>query len=122
MIGSFLVGDNIDGVISLILSAICSWIFFYILINISVIILRNKRPEVARSYKVPFYPLPQIIASVGLVITFFYLAPPDIPASQIYIPFFIMLGICALYAFFRIRGTKDAKLWEAVPMEELMGD
>jgi len=120
MIGSFWVGDNIDGVISLILSAICSWIFFYILINISVILLRRKRPDLSRSYKVPLFPIPQIIASLGLVITFFYLAPPNISAGQIYIPFFIMLGLCAIYAFFRIQQSKKANLWASVSVEDLM--
>jgi len=114
MIGSFWVGDNIDGVISLILSAICSWIFFYILINISVVLLRNKRPDLVRSYKVPLFPIPQILASLGLIVTFFYLAPPNISATQIYVPFFIMLGLCAIYAFFRIQQSKKANLWTPV--------
>jgi len=84
MLGALLVGKNIDGVFSLILSAICSWIFFYALINLSVIRLRNRRKDLDRPYKVPFYPLPQIIALIGMVITFIYLTPPFLTPQQIY--------------------------------------
>ena len=116
MVGSFFVGENIDGVFSLILSAICSWIFFYALVNLSVIKLRNRRKDLKRPYKVPFYPIPQIIALVGMVITFIYLTPPFLTAQQIYIPFLIMLSLCALYAFFTVK--KDR--WKPVEPEELM--
>jgi len=116
MVGAFLVGENVDGVFSLILSAICSWIFFYALINFSVIALRRRRKDLARPYKIPFYPLPQIVALVGLVITFIYLTPPFLTAQQIYIPFLIMLGLCATYAFFTVK--KDR--WKPVEPEELM--
>ncbi len=116
MVGALLVGENIDGVFSLILSAICSWIFFYALINISVIKLRIRRKDLKRPYKVPFFPIPQIVALIGLLITFFNLTPPFLTFSQIYIPFFIMLSLCALYAFFCVK--KDR--WKPVEPEELM--
>ena len=116
MAGSFLVGENVDDVFSLILSAICSWIFFYVLINLSVIILRTRRKDLKRPYKIPFYPLPQIIALTGMVITFIYLTPPFLTARQIYIPFLIMLFLCALYAFFTVKKNR----WKAVEPEELM--
>jgi amino acid transporter len=113
MVGSFLLGANVDGVISLILSAVCSWIFFYALINIAVVILRIRRPDIARPYRSRLYPIPQIAATIGLLITFFYLAPPTIPPLQIYIPFFIMLGVCALYAFFWLKNA-NVEMWKAV--------
>jgi amino acid transporter len=120
MLGSFLLGANVEGVISLILSAICSWIFFYVLINIAVILLRNRRPDLPRPYKTPFYPIPQILATLGLLITFFYLTPPNLTAAQIYIPFFFMLGLCALYAFFWLQNAKT-DMWKPVEPEEILG-
>ena len=119
MIGSFLMGTNIDGVFQLILAAICSWIFFYLLVNISVILLRRRRPDIHRPFKTPCYPLPQLLAIVGLFITFFFLTPPFLKASQIYIPFFIMLAICAIYAFIWLKRMK-VDLWKPVEPEEIL--
>jgi amino acid transporter len=120
MIGTFLIGTNIEGVFSLILSAICSWIFFYILVNLCVIILRVKRPDLARPYKAPFYPIPQIVAILGLIVTFFYLTPPFLQPSQIYFSFFIMLGLCAVYSFYWIKFVQKKDLWKRVSVEELL--
>jgi amino acid transporter len=120
MLGSLLIGNNLDGVFSLILSAICSWIFLYLLVNFAVILLRNRRPDLHRPYKVPMYPLPQILATVGLLITFFYLTPPFLTPVQIYLPFLAMLGICAAYAFFWIKFKQKMALWKPVEPEELM--
>jgi amino acid transporter len=119
MVGTVLIGSNLDGVFSLILSAICSWIFFYVLVNLAVIILRNRRPDLARPYKAPLYPLPQILAILGLLVTFFYLTPPFLTAKQIYLPFFVMLGLCAAYAFYWIKFVQKGNLWTPVEPEEL---
>jgi len=40
-------------------------------------------------------------------------------ASQIYIPFFIMLAICAVYAFFWLKIQK-VDLWKPVEPEEIL--
>ena len=120
MIGTVWIGTNIDGVFALILSAICSWIFFYVLVNISVMILRIKRPDLHRPYKIPLYPIPQVLAIIGLFITFFYLTPPFLKPSEIYIAFFAMLGLCAAYSFYWIKFVQKKDLWTRVPVEELL--
>ncbi len=122
MVGTFLIGTNTEGVFSLILSAICSWIFFYVLVNISVIILRIKRPDLARPYQTPFYPIPQILAILGLLVTFFYLTPPFLQPSQIYFSFFAMLSLCAAYSFYWIKFVQKKDLWQRVSVEELLGN
>jgi amino acid transporter len=122
MVGTFLIGTNTEGVFSLILSAICSWIFFYILVNLSVILLRIRRPDLIRPYKIPFYPIPQITATIGLFITFFYLTPPFLKPAQIYFSFFIMLAICAVYSFFWIKFVQKKDLWKPVSIEEILSN
>jgi len=119
MVGTFLIGTNLDGVFQLILAAICSWIFFYLLVNISLILLRRRRPNIERPFKTPFYPIPQVLAIGGLMITFFYLTPPFLQPSQIYVPFFIMLAICAIYAFVWLKRQK-MDLWKPVEPEEIL--
>ncbi len=119
MVGTFLIGTDIDGVFVLILAAICSWIFFYLLVNISVIRLRTRRPDLHRPFKAPLYPIPQLLAIIGLMITFFYLTPPFLNASQIYIPFFIMLAICAAYSIIWLKRQRE-DLWKPIEPEELL--
>ncbi len=119
MVGTFILGTNLDGVFQLILAAICSWIFFYVLINVSLIVLRIRRPDIDRPFKSPLYPLPQIFAIIGLLICFVFLTPPFLTKSQIYIPFFIMLSICGIYAFVWLKKHKR-DLWTPVEPEEIL--
>lgn len=98
----------IDGIITLVLAGVCAWIFSYILVNVSVIMLRQRRPEIKRYYKTPFYPIPQIVGSIGMALTLIFIAPPGIPGSAIYIPFLVMLAVCAAIAFVYTRGREHA--------------
>ena len=45
---------------TLVLAAVCAWGFAYILVNLSVISLRLRRPDLPRPYRTPFFPIPQI--------------------------------------------------------------
>jgi amino acid transporter len=102
------------------LAAVCAWIFSYILVNISVVILRMKRPDLNRPYKTPLYPLPQIVSTVGLLITLWYIAPPFLTRSQIYLPFVVMLIFCALIALVFTYGVQKVDPWSRVEPEVLL--
>lgn len=119
IVGAIIIDGDIPGIINLILAAVMAWIFSYILVNISVIVLRSRRPDLDRPYKTPLYPLPQILASVGMLVAAWYIAPPGVTRGEIYTPFFIMLGICALYALIWTYGVKRINPWTPVDPEEL---
>jgi amino acid transporter len=121
-IGAIWIGGDIDGVVTLILAAVCAWIFSYILVNISVVLLRNRRPDLHRPYKTPFYPLPQILGTLGMLITFWFISPPFLTRSQIYIPFVIMLGLCAAFALIWTYGVKRMDPWTPVEPEILIAE
>jgi amino acid transporter len=44
----------------------------FIMVVISFFVLRKKKPDMARPYKVPFYPLTPIIALVGSILAFLF--------------------------------------------------
>ncbi len=48
----------------LILAAVCAWGVAYLLVTLSVVMLRIRRPDLPRAYRSPWFPLPQIISSV----------------------------------------------------------
>ena len=39
-----------------------------VLINLSVVVLRIRRPELPRAYRAPCFPLPQLLASLGIFV------------------------------------------------------
>jgi len=93
VIGANWIQGNNDGILAMILAAVCAWIFSYILVNISVVVLRRQRPDLDRPYKTPLYPLPQVVGTIGMLVTLWYIAPPFLTRGQIYTPGGIMLAI-----------------------------
>jgi len=93
----YLKGD-LDQILHLILAAVCSWGVAYLLVTLSVVMLRIRRPDLPRAYRSPLFPIPQIISSVGIIIAIWYIAPPGMDSMDVYVPFGAMLGLTALYA------------------------
>jgi len=122
IVGAVLLDGDIPSIINLILAAVMAWIFSYLLVNISVIMLRRRRPELPRPYKTPLYPLPQVLASAGMLVAGWYITPPGLTRSDIYTPFFIMLGVCALYALVWTYGVQKTNPWTPVEPETLMAE
>jgi amino acid transporter len=89
---------DLDRIMPLVLAAVCSWGVAYLLINASIVVLRMRRPDLPRAWRIPLFPLPQILASVGIAVAIWYIAPPTITPRDIYLPFGLMLGLTALYA------------------------
>lgn len=119
IVGAILLDGDVTSIIELILAAVMAWIFSYILVNISVILLRVRRPDLIRPYKTPLYPVPQLLASAGLLVAGWYIAPPGLTRADIYTPFFIVLGACALYALIWTYGVKRVNPWKPVEPEQL---
>jgi amino acid transporter len=120
VVGSVWIRGDIGSIIAFILAAVCAWLFSYILVNISVVILRIKRPDLKRPYQTPLYPLPQVVATVGMLITLWYITPPFLTPSQIYIPFLMMLIVCAGFALIWIYGVQRTDPWARIEPETLI--
>lgn len=117
--GAIILDGDVPSIINLILAAVMAWIFSYILVNISVILLRRRRPDLHRPYETPLYPVPQILASAGLLVAAWFIAPPGLTRAEIYTPFFVMLGIAALYAVLWSYGVQRQSPWTPVEPEHL---
>ncbi len=120
VVGAILIDGDIPSIISLILAAVLAWIFSYVLVNISVILLRSRRPDLSRPYKTPLYPVPQLLATAGMLVAGWYITPPTLTRSDIYVPFGIMLGACALYALIWTYGVQRINPWKPVEPEALL--
>lgn len=93
-------GGNPDNILHLVLAAVCAWSTAYLLVTLSVVILRIRRPDLPRAYRSPLFPLPQIISSAGIIIGMLFITPPGMNPADVYVPFAIMLGGTAAYALF----------------------
>jgi amino acid transporter len=105
---------------NLVLAAVCAWGVAYILVTLSVIGLRIRRPDLPRPYKAPAYPLPQIVSVIGIVTALAYIAPLGTSRREVYVPFGVMLGATALYAFVWTRLVRKAPLFEPERVETVL--
>lgn len=105
---------------NLVLAAVCAWGVAYVLVTLSVMSLRRRRPDLPRPYRSPWYPVPQVISIVGIVVALAYIAPVGTSRRSIYVPFGIMLALTALYAFVWTRFVRRAPLFTPVEVERIL--
>ncbi|MFP6851061.1 MAG: APC family permease [Pseudomonas sp.] len=113
-------GGNTDQIFNLVLAAVCAWSTAYLLVTISVVSLRLRRPDLPRAYRSPLFPLPQIVSSIGILLGMWYITPPGMNPSDIYIPFGVMLGLTAAYALFWTLFVQKVNPFRPVPVEEVL--
>ena len=111
---------DLDRILPLVLAAVCSWGVAYLLVNISVVLLRLRRPDLPRAHTSPWFPLPQLVSSVGIVLAIWYITPPGMEPSSIYVPFGAMLGLTAVYALVWTLLVQKVNPFTPVPVEEVL--
>jgi amino acid transporter len=119
-IHAWIIRGDIARLGNLVLAAVCAWGVAYILVTLSVVSLRRRRPDLPRAYRSPWYPVPQIVSVAGIVVALAYIAPVGTSRSAVYVPFGIMLGVTALYAFVWTRFVKRAPLFTPVEVERIL--
>lgn len=115
-----IIGDHLERIMPLVLAGVCAWGTSYLLVTLSVVLLRLRRPELPRAYRSPLFPLPQIVSSVGILIAIWYIAPPGIDPRAIYIPFGSMLGLTAVYALGWTLLVQRIRPFRPVAVEEIL--
>jgi amino acid transporter len=97
-IHAIVIDGDIDAIFTLILAGVCAWLTSYVLVSVSVVVLRYRRPDLPRPYRIPLFPVPQILAIIGMAITFWFIAPPFLTRGAIYSRFGVMIAISAVFA------------------------
>jgi amino acid transporter len=113
---------NLNKIMNLVLAAVCSWGIAYLLVTLSVVRLRVRRPDIPRAYRSPFFPIPQIVSSVGIVLGIWYITPPGLNSRDIYAPFLWMLGIVAAYALVWSIFVMKINPFKPVPVENILAE
>jgi amino acid transporter len=108
--------------IELILAGVLGWATAYILIHITLIILRFREPDVTRPFRSPLFPVPQLLGIGLLVWAAVEIFPdPDIE-SNIYRNYLIFLGISVVVAFvYNLWSMKSVSAqFRPIPLSEIM--
>ena len=110
---------NSSGLINILLAASCFWLTSYILVNITVLVLRKRYPNATgRNKKLVFYGIPQIISIVGNVFMIWNIAEG---ADRIFI-YKIFIGLLVLmvtYAVIWVKIIKRAPAFRCASLEEI---
>lgn len=111
---------DLDRILPLVLAAVCSWGVAYLLVNISIVLLRWRRADLPRAFRSPWFPLPQLVSSIGILLAIWYITPIGMDPRSIYVPFGLMLGLTALYALVWTRFVQRVPPFEAVAVEAVL--
>ena len=107
--------------IKVLLSAACiSWLIAYVIAHINVIVLRSRYSGLARPYKAPFYPLPQVIGIVGMIFAIIYAAPTPELQVQIFSWAGVVIGVVMVVSILWIKFGIKKQLFKPEPIEDLL--
>ncbi|WP_455922824.1 APC family permease [Pseudomonas putida] len=115
-------GGNADNILPLVLAAVCAWSTAYLLVTLSVVILRIRRPDLPRAYRSPLFPLPQILSSAGIVLGMWFITPPGMNPAAVYVPFAVMLGGTAAYALFWTLVVQKVNPFKPARVEDVLAN
>ncbi|MFC1839752.1 APC family permease [Thermodesulfobacteriota bacterium] len=110
---------GIESIVTYIMAAAWTWILCYIIAHADLIILRYRYPDHKRPYRSPFYPIPQIFGTFGMIYVMIYIYPDPIMRNQIIklALYFLMGSIC--YGVLWIKLKMKTRLFNPIPMEEV---
>ncbi|MGL4861480.1 MAG: APC family permease [Enterobacteriaceae bacterium] len=110
-----LIGENS---ISLLLSsAAIAWLLAYIIAHINVIVLRRRYPHMARPFRTPFYPVPQLFGIAGMIYAIVHVAPDAEQSLTIFMTAGAVLGLISLVAIIWIKFIMRKPLFKPEPIE-----
>lgn len=119
-IGAFFFGGiaQSKNITVFLLAAVSSWLLAYIIAHIDVIVLRLRYPKFKRSYKTPFFPIPQIIGSVGMIFALINIFPDPAIKKTIFILSGAFLAVTIIYSSIWVKFVMKEKLFEPACIDE----
>ncbi|MHB8127895.1 MAG: APC family permease [Mobilitalea sp.] len=111
--------SNSASLINFLLAASCFWLTSYILVNISVLILRKRYPNAkGRNKKLALFGIPQIIGIFGNVFMIWNIAEGD-DRIFVYKIFFALLVVMVAFAFIWVKVIKRAPAFKCATLDEI---
>lgn len=85
--------------IELILAGVLGWATAYVVIHLSVVILRLRYPQQRREFRSPLFPIPQLVGSALLVLAAYKIYPDPTVRNNIYRDYGIFIAISVAFSF-----------------------
>lgn len=109
-------GQNAAAINLLLLSAALAWLLAYIIVHLDVIALRRRYPHLARPFRTPFYPLPQVFGIGGMLYAIWYASPSPEMTGRIFGVAGVVLAVVSLIAVVWIKGVMKKPLFKPEAM------
>lgn len=113
---------TIETVVVYILAAALAWFITYIIAHLNVIILRQRYPAVKRSFKSPFYPIPQVLGIAAMIYMMLNIFPDPEMKRQIYTYGIIFLALAAVFSALWVKLVMKRGLFAPMPLAEVVGE
>jgi amino acid transporter len=108
-----------SGLATILLAASCFWLTSYILVNISVLVLRKKYPEMpGRNKKLTLFGIPQMLCIAGNVFMIWHIAEGD-TRILVYKIFFGLFAILIAYSVIWVKVIKKISLFQTADVHEM---
>ncbi len=105
-------GGVADAILPLMIAASVSWLFAYIMAQVSLMVLRHRHPEANRPFRVPGYPLVPLLAIAGMIYVAINSSPTPEMRPQIVRYLGVVLGIFAVISGLWVRLVMKRGLFE----------
>ncbi|VFT37066.1 amino acid permease [Pseudomonas aeruginosa] len=79
-----ILGQDPDSINLLLLAAALAWLLAYIIAHVDVLALRRRYPHIARPFRTPFYPLPQLFGIAGMIYAVVHVSPTPEMTGRIF--------------------------------------
>ncbi|QEY62179.1 APC family permease [Metapseudomonas lalkuanensis] len=110
-------GQDAASVNLLLLAAALAWLLAYIIVHLDVIALRRRYPAIARPFKTPFYPLPQLFGIAGMLYAIWYASPSPDMTGKIFGIAGVVLGLVSVIALVWIKVVMRKDLFRPEALE-----
>ena len=112
MIGLVWSGGDVNAILPLMIASSVSWLFAYIMAQMSLMVLRRRHPELNRPFRVPGYPFVPLFAIAGMVYVVINSSPTPQMQPQIIKYTGIVLGTFAVLSFLWVKLVMKRGLFE----------
>lgn len=103
--------------VAVLFVAALAWLLAYIIAHVDVLALRRRYPHIARPFRTPFYPLPQLFGIAGMIYAVVHVSPTPEMTGRIFASAGVVLGVVSLVAVVWIKGVMRKPLFVPEPLE-----
>lgn len=114
LVGLLWSGGNVESILPLMIAASVAWLMAYVMAQVSLMVLRRRRPELARPFKVPGYPVVPLLAIAGMVFVIANSSPAPEMTESIVKYTGIVLALFAVVGAVWVKAVMKKGLFEPV--------